>query len=105
MVVDLTSIKEQLEAELHHAKKKQGELDEWLNERPEFGLGTGNTGSQTWEMNLARRERVAAEIEALQAALHRVNEGTYGQCEKCGAQIDPERLEILPTTLRCANCA
>jgi DnaK suppressor protein len=105
VVIDITLIQEQLEADLREAEKKQQKLDQQLDERPDFGLGTGNTGSQTWEMNLARRDRIAAEIESLQEALRRVREGTYDRCENCGAQIDPERLEILPTTTLCANCA
>ncbi|MFQ5854686.1 MAG: TraR/DksA C4-type zinc finger protein [Anaerolineae bacterium] len=34
-----------------------------------------------------------------------MREGTYGRCDRCGAQIDPERLEILPATTLCAACA
>lgn len=105
MVVDITLVEKQLEADLQEAEKKQRALDRQLDERPDFGLGTGNTGSQTWEMNLARRDRIAAEIESLQKALRRVREGTYDKCEICGARIDPERLEILPSTTLCANCA
>lgn len=105
MVIDITLIEEQLKADLREAEKKQQKIDKQLDERPDFGLGTGNTGSQTWEMNLARRDRLAAEIESLQKALHRVRTGTYEQCENCGRRIDPERLEILPTTTLCANCA
>jgi RNA polymerase-binding transcription factor DksA len=29
----------------------------------------------------------------------------YGRCERCGSPIDPERLEILPATTLCADCA
>jgi DnaK suppressor protein len=44
-------------------------------------------------------------IEALQGALITVDAGTYGLCERCGVQIDPERLDILPETTLCAACA
>jgi len=101
----MNSVKEQLEAELNEAQQKKEELDQQLAQKPEFGLGQGSTGAHLWEMNLARKENIEAEIEALEAALSRVNEGTYGRCEKCGRQIDPERLEILPTTTLCADCA
>ena len=56
-------------------------------------------------MTLARKERMAAEIEELTAAIERVEQGIYGQCDQCGVRIDPERLEALPTTTLCANCA
>jgi RNA polymerase-binding transcription factor DksA len=56
-------------------------------------------------MALARKETVKMRIEALQEAIAKVDEGSYGHCERCGAQIDPERLEILPTTTLCVDCA
>ena len=48
---------------------------------------------------------LAAEIDELNAAIERVEQGTYGRCEQCGNKIDPERLEALPTTTLCAKCA
>jgi DnaK suppressor protein len=101
----MTSRRRQLEAELQEAEEEVQELNRQLNEKPEVGLGDGNTGAYSWEMALARRERVVARIEALQEALTKVDEGSYGRCERCGAQIDPERLEILPTTVLCVDCA
>ena len=94
-----------LEAELQEAEKELQELDQRLNDRPEFGSGAGSAGAQSWEMSLARKESVIVQVEALREALTKVHEGTYGRCEECGAQIDPERLEILPATTLCAVCA
>jgi RNA polymerase-binding transcription factor DksA len=37
------------------------------------------------------------EIRQIQAALKRVSEGTYGICAHCREDIDPKRLEVLPT--------
>jgi RNA polymerase-binding transcription factor DksA len=101
----MNSVKERLEAELQQAKRELQLLNKSLDERPEFGLGKGSTGAYSWEMTLARRQRVETEINALKEALSRVHAGTYGYCEVCGTQIDPERLEILPTTTLCVNCA
>ena len=101
----MSSVKERLEADLREAVETQAQLEEQLAQKPEFGMGGDSTGMVSWEMTLARKERVAAEIEALQAAIERVEQGTYGRCDQCGASIDPERLEVLPTTTLCANCA
>ncbi|HEX5595483.1 MAG TPA: TraR/DksA C4-type zinc finger protein [Micromonosporaceae bacterium] len=38
------------------------------------------------------------------AALQRIEEGRYGLCEKCGASIPRERLEILPHARSCVPC-
>jgi RNA polymerase-binding transcription factor DksA len=37
-------------------------------------------------------------------ALRRLDEGTYGKCERCGERIPPERLEALPTATLCVGC-
>jgi DnaK suppressor protein len=101
----VTSTRKQLEADLREAERELQGLEKRLNQRPDIGLGQGSTGAYSWEMALARKGRVVSRIEALQEALVRVREGTYGRCERCGGQIDPERLEILPTTSLCAACA
>lgn len=99
------SIKEVLEAELQETRDKQEQLQEQLDHKPDFGLGQGSTGAANWEMNLARKNELSSRIEELEEALGRLEEGTYGICENCGKPIDPERLEILPTTSLCAGCA
>ncbi|MDJ0827326.1 MAG: TraR/DksA family transcriptional regulator [Rhodobacter sp.] len=46
-----------------------------------------------------------AEIRMIHAALQRMDEGEYGYCVKCGAEILPERLDVVPYTPFCRNCA
>ena len=45
------------------------------------------------------------EIHQIQEALKRISEGTYGICARCGEDIDPKRLNALPTATRCISCA
>jgi DnaK suppressor protein len=45
--------------------------------------------------------RLLAEIDA---ALTRIEKGTYGICVNCGAQIAPERLEAVPWATLCIEC-
>ncbi|PRX34990.1 transcriptional regulator, TraR/DksA family [Meinhardsimonia xiamenensis] len=45
------------------------------------------------------------EIRAIQAALKRMDEGEYGYCVRCGAEIAEERLDLVPYTPFCATCA
>lgn len=45
-------------------------------------------------------ERVLAEIDA---ALKRIEDGTYGSCTNCGKAIEPERLEYLPYATLCID--
>ena len=46
-----------------------------------------------------------AEIAAIRAALGRIDAGTFGECVQCGDDIAEARLEVLPFTPRCADCA
>jgi RNA polymerase-binding transcription factor DksA len=45
------------------------------------------------------------ELRKIVAALHRIDDGTYGQCTKCGAEIGEDRLDVLPYTPFCRTCA
>ncbi len=44
------------------------------------------------------------ELEAIEEALQRLENGAYGLCEVCGQPIEPRRLEIMPETPLCRNC-
>lgn len=46
--------------------------------------------------------QVLAEIDA---ALKRIDAGTYGTCTNCGKEIAPERLEAYPWAALCIDCA
>jgi DnaK suppressor protein len=49
-----------------------------------------------------RDQRTIREIDA---ALERIQQGTYGQCAWCEGEIRPERLRALPTATLCIDCA
>jgi RNA polymerase-binding transcription factor DksA len=44
------------------------------------------------------------ELKAIEAALQRVANGTYGVCVRCGGEISKERLEAVPHAALCRNC-
>jgi DnaK suppressor protein len=46
-----------------------------------------------------------AEAAQIRAALARIDNGTYGTCANCGAEIGAERLEAQPVATRCIKCA
>jgi RNA polymerase-binding transcription factor DksA len=45
------------------------------------------------------------EIRMIEAALQRMDKGEYGICVACGDPISEERLDVLPHTPKCRNCA
>lgn len=44
-------------------------------------------------------------LKAIDAALRRIDEGTYGTCSSCGKAISNERLEARPWAELCIDCA
>lgn len=46
----------------------------------------------------------AAQLEDIEAAIKRIDDGTYGLCESCGKAIPKKRLEILPFARFCLSC-
>src|SRR3954453_5999583 len=49
-------------------------------------------------------ERESQMVADIDQALFRIDEGTYGQCERCGKPIDERRLEAVPTARYGAAC-
>lgn len=43
-------------------------------------------------------------LEMLNAALKRIEAGTYGECIDCKVEISEERLNAIPYALRCVSC-
>jgi DnaK suppressor protein len=56
------------------------------------------------EKNLALLQTLGHRLQSLEWALHLVDRGSYGICERCGQRIDPARLKILPETTLCVKC-
>jgi DnaK suppressor protein len=51
-----------------------------------------------------RAEEARRQLARTTAALHRLDEGTFGLCASCGTAIDPERLLAVPHTPWCVAC-
>ena len=56
------------------------------------------------EVNTALERQELADLEAVQAALDRMDRGEFGRCTKCGNQISAARLDALPSAALCAQC-
>lgn len=66
-------------------------------------LGTDNFEQENTLQLINNEERLLAEIDA---ALNRIEKGTFGKCEECGGEITPKaRLKELPYTRFCFDCA
>ena len=56
------------------------------------------------QRDLALRERNEIQLEAIEGALRRLDDGTFGTCARCGRAIAAERLEALPWASHCIDC-
>lgn len=49
-------------------------------------------------------ERDRSKLGAIDDALEKIEEGTYGVCEECGEEINKKRLKVLPFARFCIRC-
>jgi DnaK suppressor protein len=82
-------------------------------------LQVGDEGSLAYDENFADSGQVAAEqgenkallmqlieqLDEVERALAKMDEGTYGLCERCGEPIGEARLEAMPATRFCIRHA
>jgi len=83
-----------------------GSLTEESGEETAFDNHLADTATETYDRELdytleENSEHVLADIEA---ALKRIDDGTYGICTSRGEQIPVERLEALPWATLCIDC-
>jgi DnaK suppressor protein len=74
------------------ADQRARESDDWAQANAERDL------------SVALGERESAELLAIDAALQRIADGSYGLCIDCGVSIPTARLHANPTALRCVAC-
>jgi DnaK suppressor protein len=62
--------------------------------------------SQVFEQqrDLALRDRATQQLALVDAALARLDAGTYGSCQRCHRPVAPARLEALPWAAHCIDC-
>jgi RNA polymerase-binding transcription factor DksA len=60
--------------------------------------------SQLSDVDQAQERRDLDEMVQIEAALYRLDAGTYGDCVECGEAIGLQRLMAQPAALRCAAC-
>ena len=60
---------------------------------------------QAQAMAKASGERRAVQLREIDAALRRIDDGSYGDCERCEEAINPRRLDADPTARLCIVCA
>lgn len=82
-------------------------LRESTGELSAYDNHPADMGSETFERSkdLARRRDLQRALADIDLALQRLEEGIYGYCQRCGRPIPRQRLEVLPATPYCGECA
>lgn len=81
-------------------------LKEYFDELSVYDNHPADIGTETFMMeqniNLKNNEKqILIEIDS---SLNKIQNGTYGRCEKCGKGIDDDRLELIPYVRTCIGC-
>jgi DnaK suppressor protein len=67
-------------------------------------LGDMATATFDRELDYTLEGNAEQVLAAINSALARMEDGTYGRCQNCGGPISSERLEAIPWTTRCIDC-
>jgi DnaK suppressor protein len=62
------------------------------------------TASSNAELSIVQRAQAEKSLEMINAALARIEAGTYGECLNCGQEIGLKRLEAIPWARYCITC-
>jgi DnaK suppressor protein len=111
---ELTEIRQRLEAERGELEERIREIEANVFEKTQSDL-TGeagfdedfaDAGTATFdrERELSIQNNIRDLIGQINRAISRIDEGTYGTCERCGKPIDAPRLKALPHALLCMDC-
>ncbi len=94
-----------LQRELQDIKSQINTLEKGLEDKPDYGLGTGAAAVTRWELDLALLKRLRERVSLIEKALSQGDENVYGICKQCGKSIHPDRLAVLPDAQICIECA
>ena len=84
-------------------QENPGSIADETDEAPYQGNHMGDVASATLDREMAStlEDNSTHVLDAIDAALARIEAGTFGLCERCGKPMDPERLEALPWATLC----
>lgn len=98
---DLTTERDRLEGQISSLEPGHGSAS------PDFDDNFADSGQVAAEQgeNMVLAFQLRAELEEVERALAKLDDGTYGICETCGEQISAARLEAMPAARFCIDHA
>ena len=108
-MTDLDAVRRELEARRAAATGRVEELAKApeLGEAQGFGkrIGDGTTEAITRLTEIGVGRSLEHGLARTERALAKLDEGSYGICDSCGAEIPPRRLEVMPDSTLCVPCS
>ena len=104
-MTDVKARRAQLETRLTELQGRLDRIEHHLEQTPNPDWEDRAQEAEMDEVLEGLGEAGVREVQAIGAALKRIVAGTYGVCIKCGEDIREERLDLLPHTPLCKDCA
>jgi DnaK suppressor protein len=111
--VDMESMRNELDIQMQRLDGELAELEKVResarhdnDEHAGYGNHVGEAASETSnaERDRALIDKLEQMRKQVEAAIKRMEQGTYGDCASCGKPIPRERLEALPFADQCVSC-
>ena len=104
-MTDLKSVKSGLETRLAELESRVEHIQADLSEPLSADFEEQATEREDDDALAGQEALLGREIVAVKAALARVDDGSYGECTRCGEDVSGKRLEAFPEAALCINCA
>jgi len=102
---DTAEAKRRLEAQLAELEDRLSRIERDLAEPPDPDSSERAVQMEDDEALEGQAAVVSNDIASIRRALGRIEDGTYGECVKCGEPIAEGRLEARPEAALCIACA
>lgn len=95
-----------LEAEIRELDADLSESLEDASEESPYDQHMAETAAVTLdrEIDLSLEENALATIAQIDRALGKMENGTYGVCDRCGKDIGEDRIKVAPFATLCIDC-
>ncbi|OZA92723.1 MAG: hypothetical protein B7X57_07280 [Erythrobacter sp. 34-65-8] len=102
---DFSELEKDLKARLADLNERVGDIEEDMHQPLDRDLEDQAIEIADDDSQVGVELVLEQEIAQVQAALHRIAQGTYGFCTVCGEEIGYERLKARPIATRCIEHA
>ena len=100
----LATLRASLEEERTQLRHQLEELERDTGDLDENFADSGQVGAQQGEQATLARS-LHDQLDDVELALGKMDDGSYGKCENCGKEIQEPRLEAIPAARHCIDCA